>query len=201
MNILASSKIISLVFATVAVVAFSAPPATANTTFVPASHTLNLTELSSSSLLVSYVDQSGNTISGAFSAAQNTGTDQWTITILSQDIIAGFTLASQSSFWIEPGEPLEANEVSHSIDDPSHLFVSSDESLLSYVGNSLIVADGTPVQFGLDGTVPFFIRFVDQAAQNEAGNGVPDRTSTLTLLILSLVGLLGLRRFRISRLA
>lgn len=162
---------------------------------VPASHTLNLTEVSSTSLLVSYVDQNGNPISGAFSAAQNTGIDQWTITILSQEIIAGFTLAQQSAFWIEPGEPTEANEVSHSIDDINHLFVSSDESLLGYVGTSLIVADGTPVQFGVDGTVPFFIRFVDQAAQSEA-NGVPDTGSTLFFSAVSLIALLGLTRIR-----
>lgn len=193
----------SLAFAIVALVALSAPRATGNTTFVPASTTLNLTEVSSTSLLVNYVDQNGNTISGAFSAAQNTGTDQWTITILSQDIIGGFTSANQSSFWVEPGAPTEANEVNHSINDPSHLFVTSDESLIEYVGTSLIVPDGTPVQYGInlsDGS-PFFIRFVDQAAQNENGTGVPDTGSSLGFLALSIGGLFAINRLRKLQLA
>ena len=174
-------------------------PARANTTFVPASHTLNITENSSTTLSLSYVDELGNPILGQFTQ-QNTGIDTWTITITNPQNFS-FTNPDMSAFWREPEDPNEANEVRHSTDDNNHIFVESDESLIGYVGASLIVNDGTPVQFGLDGTTPFFIRFVDHAAQNEAGNGVPDRASTFTLLSLSIAGLLGLRRFRISRSA
>ena len=164
----------------------------------PVGYTINLTELSSTSLTVSY-----NGPGATFSTPTNTGTDLWTVTYtLTQG--STFSLNNFVQDWTEPEDPLAVNEVSHGIvfGSINNLYVSSDESLLEYAGNfSTINPNGTPVLVGTDNSLPVFLRFDDQAMASEAATGVPDTGSTLPLFALSITGVVALTRFRRQQLA
>jgi len=163
-----------------------------STDVVPVGYTLNLTETSSTANLT----QTYNGL--ATFTIINTGTDTWTLTVASGNCT--FFLP-QTTDWIEPENPLKVNRVTSTTQ--TSLSITSDAPLLTYYGGTTtLVTDGTPVAWGTDGGVPLFIRFVDQAAQNEAnGNGVPDTGSTLALSAVSMIALVGLNRFRRPQLA
>src|SRR5205085_12359886 len=120
------------------------------------------------------------------------GTDMWTLTVATGNCT--FFLP-QTTDWIELENTLQANRVTST--SSTSLSITSDTALLTYYGGATtVVADGTPVAWGSDNGTQLFIRFNDQAAQNEAGNGVPDTGSTLALSAVSMIALLGLIRFR-----
>ena len=148
-------------------------------------YTLNLTEVSSTVLNVSYNGPS------AFSIL-NTGTDMWT---LSRTSGAATFNANFVADWQEPEEPGEVNEVRNPSYSPSTtLFIVSDLSIMNYYGDlSTTFPDGALVQAGTDNGQPLFLRFVDQAAQAEAP-AVPEGGSSFALLALTSGGLFAARR-------
>lgn len=159
----------------------------------PVGYTINLTELSSTSLTATY-----NGPGATFSVVPN-GPDFWTVTFAPTSN-SSFSLDSSFTYdWIEPENPLEVNEVSHGFDlgADTNLYVFSDESLLEYGGGPVLTnPNGTLVPVGMDNGQTVFLRFDDQAAVSENGAAVPDTGSTLALLGLSITGLVALTRFR-----
>jgi hypothetical protein len=182
-------KTVSLAVAVAAALtASSALADTMSLDVVPASYTLNLYENSSTSLTQSYNGVATFTITPG-------GIDTWTLTTASANCT--FFLP-QTTDWIEPENSLKVNRVTST--SSTSLSIASDVALLSYYGGATtVVPDGTPVLWGTDNGVQLFIRFNDLAAQAEAGSGVPDTGSTFALSAASLVGLLGLSRFRRPR--
>ena len=182
-------KTVSLALAAAAALtASSALADTMSVDVVPVGFTLNLTENSSTSLTQTYNGTSTFTITPL-------GPDLWTLTVATGNCTFFLPL---SNFWVEPENSLEFNEVKST--SQTSLRITSDESLFAIEGISFIVPDGTPLEYGTDNGQPLFIRFVDLAAQNEA-NGVPEGGSTLALSAASLIGLVGLSRFRRLRFA
>ena len=172
--------------AAAALAASSALADTMSVDSVPLSYTLNLYETSSTANL-------GQTYNGvATFTIMNVGVDMWTLTTASPNCTF---FIPQTTDWTEPGNLLQVNRVTST--SSTSLSIASDQPLLTYYGGATtLVTDGTPVLWGSDNGVQLFIRFNDQAAQNEAGNGVPDTGSTLALSAVSMIALLGLTRFR-----
>ena len=179
----------SLVLAVAA--ALTASSALANTMsvdVVPASYTLNLYENSSTSLTQTYNGVATFTITPV-------GPDMWTLAVATGNCTF---FIPQTTDWIEPENALMVNRVMST--SSTSLSITSDAALLTYYGGATTaVVDQTPVLWGTDNGVQLFIRFNDLAAQNEAGNGVPDTGSTLALSAASLIGLAGLSRLRRTR--
>jgi protein with PEP-CTERM/exosortase system signal len=179
------------------VAALAASSAKANTMNLAAAspvYTITLTELSSTNLTATY-DGPGAIFS---SPATNNGPDNWTVTF-SLTLDSSFSLNPFVKDWIEPENPLEVNEVSHGITfgDSNNLYVTSDESLLEYMGGiGVTVPNGTPLLVGTDNGLLVFLKFDDQAANPETGTGVPDTGSTLALFGFSIAGFVALTRFR-----
>jgi hypothetical protein len=149
---------------------------------------LTLTENSSTDLSLSYTGPDEQP--GLFTV-MNTGPDMWTITV-AQNLGPVF-FNDFSNGWIEPENAATVNEVSHSTDvNSNQLFVKSD---LSIALNTSVSADNTAILVGMDSTAPIYLTFHDLAQASEA-TGVPDTGTTLGLLALSAIVLLGMMQSR-----
>ena len=143
--------------------------------------TLVITEFSSTSLTA--------TLNGTTSLSVTPGlADHWTIAL--GGVSGGFPEADQ--FWTEPAAGF-VNSVSFINPVPGRLFVDSD----IFHGQSGL-ADGTPdtTTFTLNGN-PLTVTFFDKGDVATT----PDTGSTLGLLSLSVVALLGATRLRFLQLA
>jgi hypothetical protein len=153
--------------------------------------TLTLTESSPSILSATYNGPSGNS---AFSV-QNTSPDHWTLTINNPEI----SFQDFNFFWEEPEDPVNsANQVFHSTEiNSNQIFVISDLVADAFPNNTTSPVVGfEDSQFGF---ADINIKFNDLGDQ--APTGVPDTGSTLCMLTLASISLLGLNRFRSLRLA
>ena len=163
--------------------ALAPKPASADTMMIdlqPIEYVLTLTENSSTDLQLTYTNGNFNW-QVTFNSADN-----WTV---SADPESNITLNPFTYFFAEEGGTF--NKVSHYGENLDMSVLSDFVQVGVYSGISTII--------GSDGGTPIRLVFNDLAAASE--HGVPDRGSTLALLGLSLAGFIGLRRFRIPRLA
>ena len=154
-------------------------------------NSLVITENSSTSLTAMLTTSSGTT---SLTVTPNSA-DNWTITLTG--VFANSDNVALSQFWTEPDVAGFVNAVTFNNLFPGVLFVGSD-----FPGQSGL-ADGTTdfTSFGLvvgPGTVaPLSVTFFDKGDVATA----PDTGSTLGLLSVSVVALLGATRLRFLQLA
>ena len=178
----------SLVLLIISLLAISFVPTHRAVAGISPSASLTLTEQSPTQLDLMYTGPDSQT-PGLFMVT-NTGPDTWTITVRLD--LAPISFIDFSNGWIEPENAQFVNEVMHSTDvNSNQLFVHSDLSILL---NTQVSPDNTAFLVGQDSGVPIFLTFHDVAASAEASQGVPDGGTTLSLLGLSAVALLGLVR-------
>jgi hypothetical protein len=152
---------------------------------------LSLTEVSSSMLTATYNGPSGNS---AFTVL-NTSPDHWSITFIS-DI--RFNAENFPLDWEEPEDPTNsANEITFN-DNINTLFVVSDLVADAMPNNTVSPVVG--FEDSQNGFANIAIQFND-LGDAQAPTGVPDTGSTLGMLTLASISLLGLSRFRSLRLA
>ena len=163
-------------------------------------YSLVLTENSSTSLTLTYNGPAGV---GAFSV-NPTGSDTWSISVT--QMFGSPSFMNFSNDWVEPEDPTQAfiNEVFYSGDFPNTIFVRSDLNiLLDQLGT--VSPNDTPyaIAVGTDSGLPIFLTFNDLAQSAEAApsQGVPDSGSTLGLLALASLGLLGVSQVRFAQAA
>jgi hypothetical protein len=168
------------------VIALTALVAAPSVFAVTISHTIQVTENSSSDLSVTYDG------SAAGITVMNTGTDSWTIDFPSQ-----ISFFSTTLLWDEPELNGLVNIFADSIVD-HQAFALSDRSN----PGGTAFPDDAPQAVGTDtsdnGSI--FVKFHD-LGDASAGSGVPDTGFTVGLLFLSLVALFGISRLRSIRLA
>jgi len=154
---------------------------------------LTLIENSSTSLTYTYDGPS------TFMITPN-GSDHWTVSVMS----GSATFFDFTWDWIEPEDSNKVNEVYSGDMTATHTSFSviSDESLLQYgggVGTLLPNNTTTPTFVGSDGVIGIVLTFNDLAAAPEAA--VPETGSTLGLLGIAAIALVGFRRLRVLKLA
>src|SRR4051812_25168567 len=167
------------------------------TTSAPAAsigYLLTLTENSSTSLSLAYTGPGGTS---AFSITPN-GADDWTVT---SNTFPSIYFNEFTADFLEPENPNEVNEAYTGDITAIHasFTVESDQPLATYQGGiSTTYPNGgiTITPIGADGGVPIFLQFFDNAAANEAAQGVPEAGSSIMLVALSSAALFGLRRLR-----
>jgi len=128
------------------------------------------------------------------------GSDHWTVSVMS----GSATFFDFTWDWIEPEDSNKVNEVYSGDMTATHTSFSviSDESLLQYgggVGTLLPNNTTTPTFVGSDGVIGIVLTFNDLAAAPEAA--VPETGSTLGLLGIAAIALVGFRRLRVLKLA
>ena len=159
----------------------------------PVIHTVDFVEHSSTNLTASYdgVDFTGTGV-------VNTSADHWTVTL---PVTASWLFNGTPYGWQEPpGLPTttEENFIFSPDFSGNQLFVSSDQPGLAFIPSFL--PNGSSVPIGIVPGGPINV-FNLTASFTDLGDPVPDTGSTLGLLFLSLISLLGARRFRGFRLA
>ena len=142
-------------------------------------HSFVITENSSTSLTVTY---DGSPLTEAFR-----GSETWTFLLPTGFLSNDFGEVLQ---WTEPENSNLANSVIFGSDITRAGFVQSDQSILNQFP---LNADGTSIEVGTDGGVPVFATFHDNAAGSETA---PDIGSSLGLLFLALIAVLGASRLR-----
>ena len=142
-------------------------------------HSFVITEVSSTSLTVTY---DGSPLTVTFH-----GSESWTFLLP-----AGFLSNDVGGLvqWTEPENSNLANQVSFGSEITRGGFVVSDQSILNQFP---ITANATSVEVGTDGGVAVFATFNDNAAGSETA---PDIGSTLGLLFLALTAVFGASRLR-----
>jgi hypothetical protein len=152
--------------------------------------TIQMTENSPTSLSV--------TLNGLTTGitVQNTSADHWTITFPTNIVFHELQVVGGVG-WIEPENSANGNIVTSPLGN-NQLFVVSDA-----LGHPFSEPDGTQVGLGTDNSNPLSRVavagvFTDMAATAETA---PDTGSTLGLLSLSVVALLGATRLRFLQLA
>jgi len=149
--------------------------------FGGAVHQFVLTENSSTSLTATY--------DGSPLTVQSVSPDAWTF-LLPPDFVN--TSVGLGQAWTEPDNSNLVNLVTFGTEITRAAFITSDLTLDPLAGSGISpIADGTSVQVGTAGGVAVFATFSDKAAASE---GVPDTGMTCSLLSLSLVSLVFLRR-------
>lgn len=131
---------------------------------------LVITENSSTSLTATLT---GTTATVTVTAAGNPNLEQWVLTF-SGPVTGG-------TEWVEPGNPNSVNLVNPIAGFPEQLLVNSDVTVTTSAGGMTDGAKDT-TDFKLNGG-EMDVTF------NDNGDAVPDATSTLPLLSLSLAGL------------
>ena len=162
--------------------------------------TLELTENSSTSLVVTSYDGTGGI--AAFTVTYNSP-DNWTVTA------NNFPTTYFYDFTADFTEPLpEVGEVNEAyaggnVTQHSSFTVESDEPIAQYQGGttSTYPNGGTSTPIGQDGIFLISLRFIDNAAASETASGVADTGSSLCFLAMSVAGLGALSRSRRFRLA
>jgi hypothetical protein len=160
--------------------------------------TISITENSSTSLSVIY---NGTDITAT--GVMNTSADHWTVTIPDSLFFQVFMLAPGVG-WKEPdfASPFFGeNFVSVStVQATNQFFVASDQPGLAIIPG--VLANGSSLDVGADGMfqggVPIIMTFTDNG---DGPAAVPDSGSSLILLFLSLIALVGANRLRSPRLA